>query len=197
MCPKRIYPEGVAQHSPGSRVRERTLGQPWKVTIYPEGVTHAGNLELCNPFGVLDTMFHVTQGALADSRPWAGLSNAFGVKHLQWRPISPKFGTTECGCVLREQFSQWQSSAGAATMARCRSFCHIYWPVSLDSSESWSPTEAELTARFPDRATEIISQAGAAEKLSSSGTCPKSAPNSTLSDWRGESVRLSYPCIFT
>ena len=74
-----IYPEGVAQHSPGWRVRERTLGQLWKETNYPEGVAHAGNRQLSNPFGVMATMFHATQGALADSRPWAVLCNPFGV----------------------------------------------------------------------------------------------------------------------
>ena len=81
--PKCFYPEGVAQPSPGSRVRERTLGQTPKQTIYPEGVTHAGIVGLCNPFGVTDSITHTTQGALADSRPWAVVCNAFGVGALR------------------------------------------------------------------------------------------------------------------
>ena len=90
MYPKGIYPEGVAQPSPGSRVRERTLGQLPKESRYPEGVPQAGIKELCNPVGVIDTMFQASQGALADSRPWAMLFNAFGVKHLQRSPLSPR-----------------------------------------------------------------------------------------------------------
>jgi hypothetical protein len=46
-------------------------------------------MELCNPFGVTDTTFKATQGALADSRPWAGLSNAFGVRQSQGTPLYP------------------------------------------------------------------------------------------------------------
>ena len=93
--PKCVYPEGVAQLSPGSRVRERTLGQPSKETNYPEGVTHSGIVGVCNPFGVTDSIAHTTQGALADSRPWAVVFNAFGVRASGLAANSLEFGTTE------------------------------------------------------------------------------------------------------
>ena len=38
---QRSYAEGVTHHSPGSRVRERTLGCVGDGAHYPEGVTHA------------------------------------------------------------------------------------------------------------------------------------------------------------
>ena len=59
-----FYPEGVV----------------WVMeTIYPEGVTQANDFAMCNPFGVNGLLGRLAQGALADSRPWAELYNAFGV----------------------------------------------------------------------------------------------------------------------
>jgi hypothetical protein len=57
------YREAVRHHSSGSRGRERTLGNEMQQVVrYPEGVIHV--YRLC---------------ALADSRPWAVLLDAFGV----------------------------------------------------------------------------------------------------------------------
>ena len=78
-----LYREAVAQPSPGSRVFERTLGGEPDKPHYPEGVTHAGIIGVFNPFGVMGYIIDLSQGALADSRPWAVVSNAFGVKQFE------------------------------------------------------------------------------------------------------------------
>jgi len=46
------YAEGVAQHSPGSLVFERTLGDVTGVWCTPQGF-HKGTINLCNPCGVV------------------------------------------------------------------------------------------------------------------------------------------------
>jgi hypothetical protein len=49
-----------------------------------QSASHAGKTAPWKPCpcGVIDSITHPTQGALADSRPWAVMSNAFGVKHF-------------------------------------------------------------------------------------------------------------------
>src|SRR5437867_181150 len=83
-----LYAEGVEQHSPGSRVRERTLGCLEHRIDYPDGVTQLLDSSLWYPFGVPALFRQLTQGALADSRPWAGLCNPFGVNAFRVHALS-------------------------------------------------------------------------------------------------------------
>ena len=57
---------------------------PWVVwvmeSITPKGFHTPRFAGMCNPFRVTGLFGRLTQGALADSRPWAVLCNPFGVK---------------------------------------------------------------------------------------------------------------------
>ena len=91
-----LHPNGVIEYSPGSHAS----CAPWDGDVSnhrnPNGVTEwNGAPVMGNPVGVHVYDQLVTQGALADSRPWAKVGNPVGVQKNQFHGDSAKESSHE------------------------------------------------------------------------------------------------------
>ena len=146
------HPEGVTERSPGSRVRERTLGNKSPIHHepqrgYPIGATRAPFISV-TPLGFKPFLCIAYPGCARSVRPWALLGDPFGVAFCSIPHISlVNFHTI--------RLAHWPAFT-ASLLTSQRQTIPAPGPRSRELPSESAPTGL----RPPDRRTRSASQAG-------------------------------------